>query len=459
MSPTESPMIKDARDRVKKNPDSFESQGLLGELLYQAGKYSEALQPLELAATYLQKELETKSMKIGMFSPEMAEKILCSFYMMRGDSLLNLNQPEQARGAFDGALRVKKDDADIWNSMGVAQANSGNPDDALNSFLQAVRLGAGRVDLWENLQKCYKNLGRYEAKKINPVLGGPIDIELNWGILAELYLSAGKYDETQAIIDQILEWNPKDVRGLLSQARMKMLDGAIDDSSEILQKILSIEDNNLDALWHLCRAHCILGNRKECMNLLDTILKIDSTHLNALILQTLLKSHHPGTTQTFGMLTIENYAVEFSDGDTSGVDQLVAYKMFPGLRLPLGSTVEDVVHTFVKGKIDRFSSEEYLKSVEIHTGANDLRIQVNAVPSHATFFRYIQPGSLNVRFMEHGSQRGRNPASNRDDLVVGGDVILLTSPMSMVENLRLATLYPIIKNQTEQKLANWPYRF
>ena len=84
MSGEESFMLQDARERVKKNPESFDSHALLGELLYQAKRYSEAIEPLEKGALLLKSEFDKNPARIGMFSIEMAEKVLLSLYMMRG---------------------------------------------------------------------------------------------------------------------------------------------------------------------------------------------------------------------------------------------------------------------------------------------------------------------------------------------------------------------------------------
>jgi len=460
MPTDESYMIKDARDRVKNNPDSHESQGLLGELLYQAGRYSEAIEPLQKAAEILQVEVDKKPDEIGMFPFDMAVKVLHSFYMMRGDSLLRLNQPKNAKSAFDRALLITSDDSDTWNLMGISQVGCKDSEGARRSFLRAVKLSPGRVDLWTNLQKCYRHLGRPEAREINAVLGSKMDIERNWGLLAELNLSSGYYDETLAIANQILQWNPDEIRGLISLARLRILEGSLADSVGYLKKILDIDMKNKDALWHLARVHCMLGNGRGCGQLLDRLLKIDPEHRNALALRSLLKATKPGAIQTFGVLSVEDETNTFADSPEIMDSQLFAYTVFPVLSLPLGATVEDAIHALTKGDVNRFTTDEHLKSVIVHMvfAKTGTEVMTEALSTKLWFFQEFQPGAFIVKFMERGSHRGINPVNDKNDLIESGDVILLTPPMSMIDDLRLVTYYPVIKSQTTKELANWSSR-
>ncbi len=451
--------LKDALDRVKQNPNSHESHGLLGELLYQAGKYSEALEPLEKAAEILQREYDKKPDKIGIVSIELATKMLHSLYMMHSDSLLRLNRFEDAKAIVDKAMKVIDADPDTWNYLGVLQGNSGEHEDALKSFRESVRLDPERNDHWDNLLRSYRQQNRLEADDIERLLQDDRNPDLDLLLLAELHLSGAEYDKTNLIIKQILERNEGDIRALLLLARLKLADGSISESLEVLENILDIDKENEDALWHLARVKCLQGKRAESENTLASLLKINPQHINARALKALLESNEPAAIQTFGVLTIEDYEIIHENSHGSKSESMIAYKMFPRMNHPLGSTVEDVIHALVNGKLKQFTTEQFLKLVNIHTSFKDPSTTTNAVPSRCREFKYFEPGELTVTFMEQGYTRGVTPAQNKSDLIETGDVILLTPRMSMTQGMQLAAMFPVIKDRAEKKLANWPYRF
>jgi hypothetical protein len=231
------------------------------------------------------------------------------------------------------------------------------------------------------------------------------------------------------------------------------------DSVGHLEELLNMNEKDGNALWHLSRVHSTLGNGKECRILLDRLLKIDSNHRNALALRSLLEAYKPGARQTFGVLSIEDETNAVIGPPELLHSQQFAYTMFPVLSLPLGSTVEDAMYAMSKGGTSRFTGDYFVKCVIVHMSFSktDTKMVTHALSTKLWFFEKFQPWSFIIRFMERGPHRGINPANNRYDLIESGDLILLTPPISPLDDLRLSTYYPVIKSQVAQELANWSY--
>lgn len=454
--------IEDAQERVKKNPESHMNQGLLGELLYQAQRYTEAIDHLQRGAELLQKEIDSGADApipgyVASLSQEMATKILHSLHMMRGDSYLRLKKYAEARKAFEQAAKILAEDSDTWNLLGVAQANSGGIEDALKSFRDAVRCNPARPDLWDNLQKAYRQLRRPESEEITPVLMTKRDIELDLALLAELYIGGGDYDKASKVLDQLFGWKKDDIRALIPLAKLKFIEGDMKESIRILEDIVKRDKNNEDALWELSRLYCVEGEKNKSEKNLDALLKLNSGHPNANVLRNYIEKQGAAATQTFGVLNVKDRTTEDEDGKRF---QMTEYLMYPVLTLPLGSTIEDVTHALVRGDVSRFTSDEYLKAVSTYTSHTDrgMSITTSGLQTKAWEFKYYEPGSLSGSFMETGPGRGIRPSGHKSEIVVNGDVILLGSEMDMIQRMQVALIYSVVKRQADEKIANWPYR-
>jgi len=70
---------------------------------------------------------------------------------------------EKATFHFKHAVRLKPNDATLWNKLGATQANGNNNPAALESYRQALSLKPNYTRCLSNLGICFSNLGRHEG--------------------------------------------------------------------------------------------------------------------------------------------------------------------------------------------------------------------------------------------------------------------------------------------------------
>lgn len=454
--------VDDARKMVKEDPTSYEAQGLLGEILYQNGRYSESIDHLRKGAELLKKRIEDEAAKgdepvsIAFFSPEMTTKVLQSLYNMWGDASLRVERFDEARNAFEQSVKLVDDDPGAWYLLGIAQANSNRIKRAPRSLREALRHNPTRHDIWEILQRVYRRLRRPEAEDINPVLRSKRDLELDLSLLAELFISGGEYDKAQLVIDKLLEWDGDDIRGLLPLAKLRLLQRSPEDAVDILGQIVEKDEHHEMALWHLGRAFCMLGDESESLRILDRLLKISSEHHNAKALKALLEINGVADIQSFSAILMEQrQTLEVPDGQPQ--PRSTQYNAYPTLSLPLGSTIEDAVHCLVNDRVEQLTDDDLLQQVMVHlTEIGDQTfIQTSAFDNETLYpFNNYEPGRLSSMYLERELPRGYPRIMGRTGLIHTGDVILFSlSPLSHLDHMLHGIQYSsIVKNAIDEKL-------
>jgi Flp pilus assembly protein TadD len=131
-------------------------------------------------------------------------------YYGDGVNLSNLGQYADAVAAYDKAVSLQPDNADIWNYRGIALANLGLYSEAVTSYDKAVSLRPVYTDAWNNRGVALRELGRYADAIVSydkAIASSPgyADAWLNRGVALD-YL--GRYDEAIASYDKALALQP-----------------------------------------------------------------------------------------------------------------------------------------------------------------------------------------------------------------------------------------------------------
>ncbi len=125
----------------QRSEDAF-AWSLQGELLYNLGRYEQAIESYDQAIA---------------LKPDDANA-----WNNRGNSLDDLGRYEQAIESYDQAIALKPDDANAWNNRGISLDNLGRYEQAIESYDQAIALKPDDAIAWYNRGISLKNLGRYE---------------------------------------------------------------------------------------------------------------------------------------------------------------------------------------------------------------------------------------------------------------------------------------------------------
>jgi hypothetical protein len=138
---------------------------------------------------------------------------------------------------------------------------------------------------------------------------------------------------------------------------MHIINGEYQNALDNLQKLVDIDDTNTESLLHLARILAIQGKQSESLHHLNAILKLNSDHRNAMQLKYLISKFKAGTNISFGILG-QKRGIGSSRQKT--VDEV---RLHFGLEMPLGSTVEDLLHVIFSMDYERGFRHKYHKSV------------------------------------------------------------------------------------------------
>jgi tetratricopeptide (TPR) repeat protein len=84
-----------------------------------------------------------------------------------GTALLQLGRRDEALGAFDTAIRLRPDDADLWCNRALALNELKRPLDAIASFQHALKLDPRHLDAANKAALLLHHVGRYEAALVH----------------------------------------------------------------------------------------------------------------------------------------------------------------------------------------------------------------------------------------------------------------------------------------------------
>ena len=86
--------------------------------------------------------------------------VLCNIV---GASNAGLMQFDAAIGSYQNAIKIKPDDADAYNNMGVALQDKGDLESAIGSYKQALKIKPDHAETYNNMGNALKDKGDLEA--------------------------------------------------------------------------------------------------------------------------------------------------------------------------------------------------------------------------------------------------------------------------------------------------------
>ncbi|XP_007429126.1 transmembrane and TPR repeat-containing protein 3 [Python bivittatus] len=213
-------------------------------------------------------------------------------YISRGELLLKMNKPLQAKEAYLRALELDRTNADLWYNLAIVYIELKDPSEALKNFNQALELNpshklalfnsallmqeSGEASLRPEAKKRllsyikeesqdangYFNLGMLamddkkddEAeiwmKKAIKLLPGFRSALFN---LALLYSQTAKELKALPVLEELLRYYPDHTKGLILKGDILMNQKKdIQGAKECFEKILKMDPNNVQGKHNLC---------------------------------------------------------------------------------------------------------------------------------------------------------------------------------------------------------------
>ena len=179
-----------------------------------------------------------------------------------GTALLAQGRREEAVAAFDKAVQIEPDDADLWRNLALALVETGGLSDAILCLQQALKLDPRHFDAAHKAALLLHQQGRYEE-----ALGYfNLSAELRPDHFATLYMRAralqmlNRFDEALADNEraQVLDPKSADVRYNLATVLTELR--RFDEAIAVYHQALAANPADADAQWSLALLQLRLGD-------------------------------------------------------------------------------------------------------------------------------------------------------------------------------------------------------
>jgi len=257
------------------DPDHMDSLHLMGLLSLQAQQYDHAIEWIARANQ---------------------QDVKADYLFGLATALAQQGRHQQAFKAFDRAVEIRPDDADLWLSRGDALANLGKPVEALSSYQRALELNPGCADaafrsglLLLNLERreealaCFnrcdelypnhaalleqRGLVLHQLKRFDEALAdnrrahelNPANADICNNIGACLQWLR-RDEEALPWFDKAIALRPGFITALINKASSLAQMRLIDEAIAIYRQVKAIDPANPDAEWNLSLLHLLIGD-------------------------------------------------------------------------------------------------------------------------------------------------------------------------------------------------------
>ena len=169
--------------------------------------------------------------------PEMAD-----VWNNRGVALTRLKMFDEAITSYDRALHIRADYADAWNNRGVSLIELQHYQEAINSFEQGIKVKPDYADAWNNRGVCFAKIQQYQeaVKSYNQAIAIKNDYSDAWNNRGVSLMKLGIYGEAIACFDNAVKVKPDFFSAWYNQARCYSLKGEFEVALKSLEKAANL---------------------------------------------------------------------------------------------------------------------------------------------------------------------------------------------------------------------------
>ena len=173
--------------------------------------------------------------------PEMAD-----VWNNRGVVLTRLKMFDEAISSYDRALQIRADYADAWNNRGVSLIELQHYQEAINSFEQGIKVKPDYADAWNNRGVCLAKIQKYQeaVKSYNQAIAIKNDYSDAWNNRGVSLMKLGIYGEAIACFDNAVKIKPDFFSAWYNQARCYSLKNEVEVALKSLEKAISLNSGN-----------------------------------------------------------------------------------------------------------------------------------------------------------------------------------------------------------------------
>ncbi|MEB3341139.1 tetratricopeptide repeat protein [Okeania sp.] len=212
--------------------DNSEPLMMANDYAKQASQFLLAGRPKEAINAYNQ------ALKIY---PEMAE-----IWNNRGVALTRLKMFDEAIASYDRALQIQPDYADAWNNRGVSLIELQHYQEGINSFEQGIKVKPDYADAWNNRGVCLAKIQKYQeaVKSYNQAIAIRNNYTDAWNNRGVSLMKLGIYEEAIACFDNAVKIKPNYSNAWYNLARCCSLKGEVEIALQHLEKAIILNDGN-----------------------------------------------------------------------------------------------------------------------------------------------------------------------------------------------------------------------
>lgn len=295
------------KNALEQQPDNAEARYLLGRAAIETGDAPSAekelakarelhydasqLLPLQVRALMMQNKFEA-ALSLMKDEPDSAQVL-----SLRGNALLSLKRPEQARQAFDAALKLKPDDADALTGMARHAAMQRDLDGAQQFVDSALAKDGGNIAAWNfkgDLMQAQKRseeaLAAYQqVLKLKP------DHRSAYLDTAFVRLHEGKLGAAQQAIDAARKTTPGNIAVTYAQGMMESHLGNYAKAHDLLLEVLKAAPQHMPSILQLGIVELNLEQLKPAEQHLKMALEAapEDQHVRTLLAITQMRSQRP----------------------------------------------------------------------------------------------------------------------------------------------------------------------
>lgn len=255
----------DLKNALKKDPKNGEARYLLAQILNEHGEGSAAEIELRKAVELgVDKSLVAAALGEALFLQGQYQKVLddvnvtvhdkgkvaADIYNVRGNTYLALRKADEAKSAFETALKEYPDSADAYLGMGRLAAAGNDVNEALHQTDIALSKDPTSTKGWlmkarllrvqnknEEARTAYQHVLQIDRRNIPAHLG-----------LASMALVAGQLDAAKAEMDAAAKISPEALTIQYAQAVVDFLRGKLHEAQEAIQKVLKAAPDHLPSI-------------------------------------------------------------------------------------------------------------------------------------------------------------------------------------------------------------------
>ncbi len=198
-----------------------------GSILARLERYDEALACYDQALTLAPDSADARSSHANTLKILQGSLLSAEAHFFRGDTLRFLGRHAEAVAAYDEAIALRPDDANVWNHRGIALQELDEHIEALRSYDKALALRPRSAGALANRGAALRNLGRIE-EAIASAKQALVHDPGNAGAHASLghsFRILGRIPEALTHFEAAMEFAPDDGPARFNRAACLLLDG------------------------------------------------------------------------------------------------------------------------------------------------------------------------------------------------------------------------------------------